>query len=346
MNKTGTALVAAFAFAATALGAPGARADTLVMQSIYPSTLPLLGDTGVKLTEQVKRLTGGDLEIEFNEPNAIVGGNEMWDAISTGAVDAGWYSPGFAQGIIPSAGIFTAVPFGPDVREYTAWWYYGGGKELWADITAKYNIHTELCTILVPEASGWFAKEINTPADLQGLKMRIFGLGAAVMQKLGVEAQSMPVADTMTGLRLGTIDAAELSFPLIDKQLGMNEYASEYYFPGWHQQTSLITFIINQDAWDGLSDEHQAAIEMACAANVAMTSARGEAEQLQPLADLEAAGANVHKWNDEMMAAFKGAWDEVVAEQTAADPDFKRAWESLSEFRANYAKWAEIGYVQ
>ncbi|TYC63157.1 TRAP transporter substrate-binding protein [Stappia sp. BW2] len=316
------------------------------MQSVYPSSLPLLGDSGVGLTKQVEALTGGELKIEFNEPGAIVGGNEMWDAISTGAVDAGWYSPGFAQGIIPSAAIFTAVPFGPDIRPYTAWWYYGGGKDLWADITAKYNIHTELCAILVPEASGWFAKEINKPEDLKGIKMRIFGLGAAVMAKLGVEAQSMPVADTLTGLRLGTIDAAEVSFPLIDKAVGMNEYASHYYFPGWHQQTSLITFIINQDVWDGLSDQQRTVIQTACQANVALTAAEGEAKQLQPLADLEAAGVQVHQWNDEMMAAFRQSWDEVVVEQSAADPDFKRAWESLSDFRKKFQTWSDLAYVK
>ncbi|WP_425072901.1 TRAP transporter substrate-binding protein [Sagittula sp. S175] len=334
------------AVALTMALAGAAHAESLVMQSIYPSSLPLLGDSGVRLTEQVEKLTGGDLTIEFNEPGAIVGGNEMWDAISTGAVDAGWYSPGFAQGIIPSAAIFTAVPFGPDVREYTAWWYNGDGKEIWAEITAPYNIHTELCTILVPEASGWFAKEINTPADLQGVKMRIFGLGANVMQKLGVEAQSMPVADTLTGLRLGTIDAAEVSFPLIDKSVSMNDYAKNYYFPGWHQQTSLITFIVNQDVWDGLDEQKQFAIQTACQANVALTSAEGEAKQLQPLADLEAAGVTVHKWNDEMMGAFQTAWDEVVAEQSEADSDFKRAWESLSEFRANFSKWSDLAYIK
>ncbi|MEE4015466.1 TRAP transporter substrate-binding protein [Roseibium sp. FZY0029] len=323
-----------------------AQAETLVMQSVYPSSLPLLGDSGVGLTKQVEALTGGELKIEFNEPGAIVGGNEMWDAISTGAVDAGWYSPGFAQGIIPSAAIFTSVPFGPDIRPYTAWWYYGGGKDLWADITAKYNIHTELCAILVPEASGWFAKEINKPEDLKGIKMRIFGLGAAVMAKLGVEAQSMPVADTLTGLRLGTIDAAEVSFPLIDKAVGMNEYASHYYFPGWHQQTSLITFIINQDVWDGLSDQQRTVIQTACQANVALTAAEGEAKQLQPLADLEAAGVQVHQWNDEMMAAFRQSWDEVVVEQSAADPDFKRAWESLSDFRKKFQTWSDLAYVK
>jgi TRAP-type mannitol/chloroaromatic compound transport system substrate-binding protein len=332
------------ALAASALALP-AQAETLVMQSIYASTLPLLGDTGPTVAERVSLLSGGEVEIEFNEPGAIVGGNEIWDAVSTGAVDAGWYSPGFADTIIPAAAIFTAVPFGPDVREYTAWWYHGGGRELWAEITEPYNIHTELCTILVPEASGWFREPIESPDQLQGMKMRIFGLGAQVMQKLGAEAQSMPPADTMTALRLGTIDAAEFSFPMIDLQVGMNEHADHYYFPGWHQQTSLITLIVNQDRWDALSDQHRAIIEDVCAAQVARTTARGEAGQLEPLAELEAAGVTIHRWNDEMMQAFRDAWDEVAAERSEADADFARAWQSLSDFRETYATWAELGYV-
>ncbi len=126
----------------------------------------------------------------------------------------------------------------------------------------------------------------------------------------------------------------------------MNEYASHYYFPGWHQQTSLITFIVNQDVWDGLEDQERFAIETSCAANVTYTMARGEAEQLEPLADLEAAGVTVHTWNDEMMAAFKGAWEEVVAENSKTDPDFARAWKSLSDFRDNFAKWSDLAYIK
>ncbi|MCA2011937.1 TRAP transporter substrate-binding protein [Pararhodobacter sp. CCB-MM2] len=332
------------ALALTAL-AQGAGADTLVMQSVYASSLPVIGETGLHLTEQVAAMTGGDLQIEFNEPNAIVSGNEMWDAISTGAVDAGWYSPGFAQGVIPAAPLFTSVPFGPDIRAYTAWWYHGGGQELWAEITAPYNIHSELCAVFVPEASGWFAREINTPADLDGLRMRVFGLGAQVMEKLGVRAQSLAPADTMTGLRLGSIDAAEMSFPAIDLALGMNEYASHYYFPGWHQQTSLATFIINQDVWDGLSDANRASIQMACAANVTFSMAEGEAIQVAAMETLRERGVQFHSWNDEMMAAFEGAWDEVVAEQSAADADFARVWESLSQFRQNFAIWSDIAYI-
>jgi len=332
---------------ALGLAAGTAQADTIDMQSIYPGTLPLLGQGGVELGERVSRVTGGELTINFYNPGELVAGNEIWDSVSTGAVDAGWYSPGFAEGVIPSAALFTAFPFGPDVREYTAWWYYGGGAELWAEITEPYNIHTELCTILAPEASGWFRQEINTVDDLQGMKMRVFGLGAAVFQKLGVEAQNMSPSDTMSALNLGTIDAAELSFPAIDDALGMHEHANHYYFPGWHQQTSLIVFIINKDVWDGLSETNQAAIAEVCAATVARSTAQGEAIQLEPLAKMqEENGAIVHRWNDEMMAAFRGAWDEVVAEKSAESEEFARVWDHIQAFREKYDQWSELGYVR
>jgi TRAP-type mannitol/chloroaromatic compound transport system substrate-binding protein len=193
----------------------------------------------------------------------------------------------------------------------------------------------ELCAILAPETSGRFAQKINSPDDLKGPRMRIFGLGATVMQKPGALAQSMPVANTMTGLRLGAIDAAEVSFPPIDKAVGMTECASHTYSSGWRRQTSLI---IDQTVWDGPNDWKQVAIQTARQANVALTAARGEAERIKPLNQLKAAGVTVHEWLPMMMDAFRRAWDEVAAEQTAADPDFTRARESLSAFRANVAQ--------
>ena len=54
----------------------------------------------------------------------------------------------------------------------------------------------------------------------------------------------------------------------------------------------------------------------------------------------------VHEWSDEMLATFKSAWDEVAAEKSAQDADFKRAWESISKFRESYAQWKDIGYLK
>lgn len=329
-----------------AIIATGANAADIDIQSYIPGSLPLLGSEGVLMGERVSVLTGGSLNLHFKNPGEIVNANEIWDSISIGAIEAGWYVTGMAEGVIPSASLFTSFPFGPDVKEYTAWWYNGGGAELWAEVSAPYNVHTELCSVLVPEASGWFKKEITSVDDFKGMKMRIFGLGAAVLQQLGAEAQSMSAADTMAALNLGTIDAAELSFPAIDKMLGMNEHADNYYFPGWHQQTSLIMFIMNQDSWDGLNAQEQAAINSVCTANVARTMAQGEVIQLAPLAEMVASGAIIRTWSDEMLDAFEGAWEEVVVEKSAADADFKRVWEHIQAFRAEYATWSDLGYLK
>lgn len=322
-----------------------AQAEKIDMQSYIPGSLPLLGKSGIDMTERVNKLTGGEVELVFQNPGELVTTGEIWDAVSTGAIPAGWYTPGVAESVIPSAPLFTAFPFGPDAVEYTAWWYNGGGEELWSEITAPHNIHTELCAMLAPEASGWFNKPINSPSDLEGIKMRIFGLGASVMEKLGAQAQSMSAGDTMTALNTNTIDAAELSFPAIDLMVGMQEHAKNYYFPGWHQQSSLITFIINKDVWNGLAEHHQAAIQEVCAANVARTIAEGETIQLEPLATLKEQGVTVHQWSDEMLAAFEGAWNEVVVDRSAADADFARVWEHITAFRAEYSKWSELGYL-
>ena len=323
-----------------------AKDKVIDMQSYIPGSLPLLGSEGVAMGDRVSVLTGGSLNFKYKNPGELVKANEIWDSVSTGAIEAGWYVAGMAEGVIPAASLFTSFPFGPDVKEYSAWWYNGGGAELWAELSAPYNIHSELCSVLVPEASGWFKKEINSPEDLKGLKMRIFGLGAPVMNNLGAEAQSMGAADTMAALNLGTIDAAEISFPAIDKRLGMNEHANHYYFPGWHQQTSLIMFIMNQDSWDGLNQQEQAAINSVCTANVARTMAQGEVIQLEPLAEMIASGTIVHQWSDKMLNAFEASWEEVLTEKSAADKDFKRVWEHITAFRSEYKKWADLGYLK
>ncbi|MEX0339218.1 MAG: TRAP transporter substrate-binding protein [Arenibacterium sp.] len=332
--------------ATTVLAANAAEARDIEIQSLYPGSLVLLGEGGVKLAERVTQLSGGELTLTFRNPGELVPGNEIWDALSSGAIEASWYATGFAEGIVPSASLFTSWPFGPDIREYSAWWYQGGGRELWNEISEPYNIHSELCTVLAPEGAGWFREPIDGPEDLAGLKMRVFGLGASVMQKLGVAAQSLPPADMVTALNLGTIDAAELSMPSTDLAFGMYEHAKHYYFPGWHQQNSLIMFMMNKDSWDSLEDSQRTLIRTVCDGLVAETVAQGEAIQMQALETLvNEHGVILHRWSDEMLAVYRDAWEEVVAEKSAASEEFARVWAHISDFREGFAEWKKLGFV-
>jgi TRAP-type mannitol/chloroaromatic compound transport system substrate-binding protein len=199
--------------------------------------------------------------------------------------------------------------------------------------------------VIAPEASGWFSKEINTVADLQGLKMRFFGLGARVMEKMGVSTQLLAGGDIFPALELGTIDATEFSMPAIDYNLGFYQIAKHYYFPGWHQQSTMFDLMINKDEWDALSPQTQAMFETVCEANVAYGLAEGEAIQAEALSKIEAEGVTIHEWNDEILDALRAGWAEVVEEETSSNPNFEKVWASLQDFRAKYARWKEIGYL-
>jgi TRAP-type mannitol/chloroaromatic compound transport system substrate-binding protein len=337
-----TAAVTATTFSTTALSQDRIRWK---MGSTYPGSLPQLGTLAKRVDEQIEKVSGGNIRIRFNEPGALVPALEVFDAVASGSIDASFSTPGYWAGKVPSLQLFGAVPFGPSAGEYMAWYYFGGGKELFEEIYHEYGIHSVMCGVIAPEASGWFKNEITSVDDLQGLKMRFFGLGAKVMEKMGVSTQLLAAGDISPALELGTIDATEFSMPAIDLNLGFYQVAEHYYFPGWHQQSTMFDLMMNKEKWDALADVQKAQIESVCMANMAYGLAEGEAIQVAALQELEEKGVNIHRWPPEILDQLKAAWDEVVAEQVEADEDFARVWDSLSTFRENYQIWGDLGYL-
>jgi TRAP-type mannitol/chloroaromatic compound transport system substrate-binding protein len=316
------------------------------MASAVSSSVPILGATAKGLTEKVAAISGGDFLIKFYEPGALVPPLEMFDAVAKGSIEAAWAPPGFWAGKIRAAPLFSAVPFGPSAGEYLAWVFHGGGQELWREIMAPHGIYSVFCSLEAPEASGWFREEVASVEGLEGLKMRFLGLGALTMQKLGVSTQLLAPADIYPALERNVIDATEFSMPAVDLSLGFDAIAKHYYFPGWHQPATLVDLMINLQRWQELSDTHRAQIEVACRASIVDNLALAEALQFKALHELQAKGVQLHRWPPEMLAAFEAAWQEVAAEQAAADPDFKRVWESLQAFRADYKIWKNFGYLE
>ena len=315
------------------------------MASTFPSSLPQLGTLGKRIETQLDAVSDGAIQVRFYEPGALVPALEIFDAVSEGSIEAGWSTPGYWVGKIPASPLFSAVPFGPAAGEYLAWMYFGGGEELYREIFGAFNIHPIVCGVIAPEASGWFREEITSIEDLSGLKMRFFGLGAKVMEKVGVSTQLLAGGDIYPALELGSIDATEFSMPALDYNLGFHQVAKHYYFPGWHQQSTIFELLINGDEWNELDEQTQAMINSVCGDNVRYGLAEGEAIQIEALQNIEAEGVTIHRWPDEILDRLEMAWLEVVDEETARNEDFARVWSSLSSFRENYAQWRELGYL-
>ena len=345
-----TAIAAVTVAAATTSVALDASAQERVnwkMQSAFTSSLPHLGTSGVRFTEVIDRLSAGDFEIKFFEPGALVPALECFDAASKGSVDLCWTTPGYHTGKYPALAFFTAVPFGPSYGEFFAWKKFGGGDELKNEIYAKHGLISIDVFAIGPETSGWFREQVGSLEDLKGLKMRFFGLGAQVMQKLGVSTQLLAGADIYPALERGVIDATEFSMPNMDIDLGFYQVAKYNYYPGWHQQVSVSELLINKEKFDALPDNYKAMLEVAAGDSIHYTYAETEAKNPGAMNKmLSEYGVTNVRWTDEQLAAFEEAWLEVLAEESANDELFANVADSYLAWREEYKTWGDAQFLK
>ena len=344
MTFLGVLALGMSALGLTAMSSEAAAQDKVrwKMQSAFASSLTHLGPSGVRFTKDIERMSGGKFEVKFFEPGALIPPLECFDAVSKGSIESCWTTPGYHTGKYPSLAFFTTVPFGPGFGEFLAWKWFGGGNKLRDEIYAKHDLVAVDCFCIGPETSGWFRKEVKSIEELKGLKMRFFGLGAQVMQKLGVSTQLLAAADIYPALERGVIDATEFSMPAMDIKLGFHQIAKFNYFPGWHQQVSCSEFLMNKKAWDALPEHYKAMIEVAGQAQVAFTYAETEAMQFDVMAEMrDKHKVQVKRWDDKDLAAFEKAWLEVIEEESAKDPLFKKVADHYLDFRKKYAIWGD-----
>lgn len=315
------------------------------MQSWFPSAAPHAGSSGKDIETKLAEVSDGSFQVRFYEPGALIPPNQCFEAVGRGSVQACWSTPAYWYGDEPALALFSAAPFGMDWPGLMAWFYHGGGREMYEELYARHNIYALPCGGMVPEASGWFRTEINSVEDLAGLRLRFLGLGALVMQKLGASTMLLPGGELYAALERGVIDATEFAAPSVDKALGLNEVATYYYFPGWHQPATLYDLMINLDEWNALSAQRKAMVEFVCGDNVKDAIALGESLQSDVLTEFEEKGVELRRWSPEILSALEAAWDEVAAEESEKNEDFARVWQSMKDFQENYRKWAELGYL-
>ncbi len=346
IGKLGTAIVAAgVALAAALTLAATADAQERVrwkMQSAFPGNLPHTGVAAKRLEAMVDRLSGGNFQLKFYEPGALVPALECFDAAAKGSVESCYSPAAFHTGKYPALAFFSTVPFGPQYGEFFAWKIYGGGNDLQKEIYDRHGLTKFDCGATGPETSGWFREQVGSLEDLKGLKMRFLGLGAQVMQKLGVSTQLLAPPDIYPALERGVIDATEFAMPDMDINLGFYQVAKYNYYPGWHQPTSVGELLMNKAAYEALPAAYQAMLEAACGWNIHVTYAESEAMNPPAMNEmLEKYGVQNVRWTDVDLAAFEQAWTEVLAEQSAADPTFKQVADSYLAFRKVYKGWGD-----
>ncbi len=262
--------------------------------------------------------------------------------MQNGTVELGHTAMYYYIGKDPTWAIFCSVPFGQNARQQNAWFYHGDGQKLIDEFGGKFNVKCLLSGNTGTQMGGWFRKEIKTVADLKGLKMRIGGWAGKTMSKLGVVPQLIAGGDIYPALEKGTIDATEWVGPYDDEKLGFYKVAKYYYYPGWWEGGTTNHLLVNQAKWNSLPKAYQEILQGAAAYANVSTLAKYDAVNPRALKELLSKGAQLRPFSQEIMEACLKASNQVNAEESAKNANYKKVLASMQEFRDNENLWWQV----
>ena len=334
--------------AATIVHAPYVIAQPKVrwrMPTTWTPVLNVMLGSAQRLATMVNDLSGGRLQIEVFPAGQIVAPLGVFDAASQGTVEAFMGASYYWVAKDPAVQWFCSVPFGMNPGGMSAWYYHGEGLKLWEETYAAFNLVPRPGPATGPQMAGWFRKKISTIADFKGLKMRIPGLGGQVVAKAGGAVVLTPGGEIFAALERGAIDAAEWVGPHDDLQLGLQNTARYYYYPGWHEPATTLEFAFNKKAYDALSNDLRRILDYAVSAVAVYGLSEYDAKNTIGLEKLK----TDYKDKVEILALpqpvlrdLRKLSSEVLRAESEKTPMAKRVYASFTRFQSQFAGWSRV----
>jgi TRAP-type mannitol/chloroaromatic compound transport system substrate-binding protein len=352
------ALIGSVATAATAAGAASFLAGCRIrrvesgataalpsirwrMATSWPHSLDTIFGGAETISRRLREMSDGRFLIQPFAAGELVPGLEVLEAVQNGSVECGHTASYYYLGKNPALAFGTAVPFGLTAQQQNAWLYEGGGQEAIDGLYADFGVRSFPAGNTGVQMGGWFKRRLEGLASLQGLKMRIPGLGGKVMAALGVNVQVLPGGEIFLALDRGAIDAAEWTGPYDDEKLGLNKAARYYYTPGWWEPGPTLTALVNQQAWGKLPPEYQAMFTAACHEANGLMLSRYETRNAAALKRLVKGGTQLEFYGEPILQAAREATDQILAD-SAADATFKKVYDQWRAFRQEVFAWNRV----
>jgi TRAP-type C4-dicarboxylate transport system substrate-binding protein len=317
MKRVGTALAAAL----TGLAAQAYAADKWDMPMAYPDS-NFHTENGKAFAQCVAEGTGGELEIVVHAGGSLFKGNEIKRAVQTGQAPIGERLLSAHQNENALFG-FDSVPFlatGYDASDKL--WH--AAKPTLEKILDEQNL-VLLYAVPWPPQGIYAKKELNSAADMKGVKFRSYNTATARMAELmGALPVQIEEAELSQALATGVADAFISSGATGYDRKVWEQLDHWYEVNAWLPRNSVF---VNKDAWGGLDEATQGVLrDCAAKAEQAGTAKSRELndwykEQLaangmtvqppgdQLRADLEAIGGTM---TDEWLAAAGEPGKQII----------------------------------
>lgn len=312
------------------------------MVTTWPPNFPIIGEGCVQMASWISKMSAGRLEVDVYGGGELVPPLQVFEAVSSGAVEMGHGASYYWAGVEPALQFFASIPFGMNAQQMTAWLQSGGGQKLWEELYARFNIVPFFSGNTGAQMGGWFNRRIDEMSDFKGLKMRMPGLGGKILEKAGATVVLSPGGELYTNLERGVIDATEWIGPYHDYLMGFHKIARYYYSPGWHEAGTVLETIVNKRDYDGLPSDLQAIVK---AANYQLNTwilSEIEANNHAYLTKIEEeSDAEILIFPSEVIRNLKALSIEIYEELVNKDAKARRVYESFKSFKTNMSRWSE-----
>jgi TRAP-type mannitol/chloroaromatic compound transport system substrate-binding protein len=315
------------------------------LTSSFPKAFDLVQEAAKVFSSAVAAATDGRFSIEVFPSGDIKPGLQALEAAQNGEVEMAHTALNLFATREPALAFATGVPFGLNARQQAAWWIEGGGQDLIAEVLKPFGVVALACGNTGAQMGGWFRKEVKTPADFAGLRMRVGGLSGKVLEKLGGTPVATASGEIKATLENGGLDAAQWAGPHDDERLGLQKVAPAYYFPGWQQGSNALHILVNQSKWNELPANYQAILTAAASLAGAAMQAKYDARNPDALKRLVVDGAKLKPFGAEIMDAANAAANAVYAELAADHEQFARILSTYMAFRNEEYLWFQVGEV-
>lgn len=326
-------------FAAAAAIGELPRIDWTLATS-WPRSRTVVHGAAEYFADLVGRLTGGRLQINAVPAGEIVPAREVFENVGSGKLALGFTESAYASGLDPITQLATGLPFGMNARQHWSWLHDGGGLDLLQPI-----FRDRFGLVYLPSGNigcqmgGWSNTEITSRADIEGLRIRIRGLGAAVLAELGASVELIGQDEIVASLQAGTIDAAAGVGPHDDVEQGIDQAALFYYYPGWWAPGPSVDLLVHAERHDRLPEEYRAALEAASAATYSQMLARYDTLNPRALLAIRESDVAVLPFSDDVLEAASAEVDKILDAEAAADPAYEVVLASYRAYRDAVVPW-------
>ncbi|MDO5528453.1 MAG: TRAP transporter substrate-binding protein [Paracoccus sp. (in: a-proteobacteria)] len=336
----GASAAAAATLAAPAIAQEAPTVNWRLTSSFPPSLDTIYGGANT-LSEMVSECTDGKFNIQVFAAGEIVPGLQAVDAAMDNTVEMAHTVGYYYWGKDPVWAVASAIPFALSARAHNAWLYHGGGQDLYNKFLEPQGLISHPGGNTGTQMGGWFRNEVNTVADLEGLKFRVGGFAGRILEKLGVVPQQLAGGELYAALERGTIDAVEWVGPYDDEKLGFLQVAPYYYYPGYWEGGPSVHFFMNKSAHDDLPEHYRNVLKHCCRAADADMLQKYDYLNPTALQNLVDDGAQLRQFSQEIMEASYNAANEVYAELEGTNEAFNEMWGSIKEFREKWYKYLQ-----